>query len=88
MTGANGSDRTVVETNGKASGSKTINNVTYAWGDLEESFEIGSIEGDTEKSFKVVIWIDGDDRECHNALLDGLVSVNLKIMVDEAKKGE
>lgn len=79
----------VIETNGAASGTKVVNNVTYVWGNLEERLELGSMLGNQQQDFKLVLWIDGHDRECHNALMDGLVSVDLKILVDDKiEKGE
>ncbi len=89
VSGENGSNSIVIETNGEPNGSQTIDNVTYVWGDLEEDLEIGVTEENTQQDFKLVLWIDGQDRECHNALMDGLVSVNLKILVDDKiEKGE
>lgn len=89
VSGENGSNSIVVETKGEPNGSQVIDNITYVWGDLEENLEIGSTEGNTQQDFKLVLWIDGQDRECHNALMDGLVSVNFKILVDDKiEKGE
>lgn len=70
-----------VSTKGRPSGMTVIDEVTYAWGnlnDLDELLEIGMLENGMG-DFKIVIWIDGSDRECHNALLNGLVSVKLAL---------
>lgn len=83
ITGDNGNDSIVIETKGRPNGSKTIDGVTYIWGDLQENIEMGITEANVQQTFKLVIWIDGLDRECHNALMDGLVSVNFKILVDK-----
>ena len=84
-----GESTTIIETEGASSGSKTVNGVTYVWGDLEENLEIGTTEGNQQQYFKLIIWVDGNDRECHNALMDGLVSVDLKILVDnKTEEGE
>lgn len=70
-----------VTTNGKTSGTAEQGGVTYAWGDLEAPLQIGNIVGGETSSFRLLAWIDGNDRECHNALLSGLVSVKLEFSV-------
>ncbi len=82
-------EKVTVQTAQEPSGQIEIDGVLYAWGDLDDSLEIGRIEGNAENDFKLVIWIDGNDRESHNALLDGLVSVQMKFYVGEDEtKGE
>ena len=72
-------DKIEISTNGESSGSVQIDGVTYAWGELDERQQIGTLTLDRDNEFRLVIWIEGTDRECHNALLDGLICVNLKI---------
>ena len=52
-------------------------NVIYAWGPLSEKQIVGNLIGGKQNKFKLVVWVDGNDRECHNALLDGLIFVAL-----------
>ena len=63
----------VIETNGEASGHQEIDGVVYAWGEIETKLPMGTLTGGEENEFRLVIWVDGNDRECHNALLSGLV---------------
>lgn len=51
--------------------------VIYAWGALSEKQIVGNLVGGQQNKFRLVIWVDGNDRECHNALLDGLIFVSL-----------
>ena len=47
--------------------------------DISEKQKIGTLQANQYSKFRLVIWVDGNDRECHNALLGGLICVNLKI---------
>ena len=58
-------------------GSVVVDGVTYAWGALESKLKIGQLSGSTDNNFRFVAWVDGNDRECHNALLSGLIVVKL-----------
>ena len=66
-----------INTNGTASGSVTVDGVVYAWGEIDSKLPIGDLIGGQDNDFRLVIWIDGNDRECHNALLSGLVHLVL-----------
>ena len=59
------------------SGSTVIDGVTYAWGDINNKIKIADLDGGVNNNFRLVIWVDGNDRECHNALMDGLITVAL-----------
>ena len=58
--------------------------VLYAWGDLEEDLPFATLEGFSEQDFKIVIWLDGNDRECHNALMGGEVSIKLGFVIESS----
>ncbi len=64
-------------TNGNANGNTEVGGVTYVWGEinLDNCPKVTDIS--KEKKFKVVIWIDGNDRECTNALVGGKININL-----------
>ena len=66
-----------VYTEGKANGNVVIDDVLYVWGDItsENSPAITTFIG--VKQFKAITWIDGNDRECTNALVGGKINVNL-----------
>ncbi|MBR6681171.1 MAG: hypothetical protein IKL59_07925 [Clostridia bacterium] len=59
--------------------SDVLNGTVYAWGDLSEKQKFGTLSANKYGEFRLVVWVDGNDRECHNALLGGLICVNLKI---------
>ena len=69
---------TKIATQNKTSGeiTDTITGVTYAWGELT-THKIGDLVSNTYCDFRVVVWVDGNDKDCDNALLDGLITVNL-----------
>lgn len=67
------------EGTGQGSDSTTTDGVIYAWGELPEKQRIGTLTSGVENEFRLVVWVDGHDRECDNALLSGLISVGLKI---------
>ena len=59
-----------------SAGYVTRGNVMYAWGSNAEKLPIGRLSnGATD--FRLMVWVDGNDRECHNALLSGLVFLKL-----------
>lgn len=62
---------------GTQSGAQVEDKVTYAWGDLSQKLEIGTLTKGEAVEFRLVIWVDGNDRECHNALLNGKFTVSL-----------
>lgn len=51
-------------------GEKIVDGVKYAWGkpDANNSILVGELEGTAK--YRCVIWLDGNDRECNNELLD------------------
>ena len=69
-------DETTISTNGQESGSVTIDGVVYAWGELT-THKIGDLTASEYCDFRIVVWVDGNDEDCENALLDGLITVNL-----------
>lgn len=54
-----------------------VQSVVYAWGPLLEKQVVGNLIGGQHNQFRLAIWVDGNDRECHNALLEGLIFVSL-----------
>lgn len=74
-------DPFVVETNGESTGVKEKDGVMYLWGELEEDLPLCKIEGDTPVDVKIVIWLDGEDRECRNELIGGQVKAKFDFTV-------
>ncbi len=66
-----------VQTESKKNGNCIIDGITYIWGDIEDGNcpKITTVYG--EQPFSVIMWIDGNDRECDNALVGGKVQLNL-----------
>ena len=66
-----------IYTEGKANGNVVVDDVVYVWGDItsENCPTITTFMG--KKNFKAIAWIDGNDRECTNALVGGKINVNL-----------
>jgi len=39
------------------------------------------IEGNKDLTVKMIVWVEGTDREAHNALVDGRIYMNLEFNV-------
>ena len=67
-----------VYTNGEKNGAYTdgATGITYTWG-TENDIKITHVENGGQNDLKFVIWVDGLDSECHNALIGGTVDINL-----------
>ncbi len=66
-----------IQTESKKNGHCVIDGITYIWGDIEDGNcpKITTVYG--EQPFSIIMWIDGNDRECDNALVGGKVKLNL-----------
>jgi len=66
-----------IETNGQPNGNVIVDDVVYVWGDItsENCPTITTFIG--QKQFRAITWVDGNDRECTNALVGGKINVNL-----------
>ncbi len=63
-----------------------IGGVTYIWGPITEGNRVpltNITSAEEGNNFRVVIWVDGNDRECTNALIDGIVSLQMNFAVDD-----
>jgi len=71
-------NNTVIPTGGKANGEYLDVNtgIIYTWG-TENDINITHVTNGGENKVKFVIWIDGLDTECHNALIGGTVDIDL-----------
>ncbi len=81
VSNANG-DGKAIQTNGAKSGEylDTLTGIRYTWG-TDHDIPITHITNGGQNDLKVVVWIDGHDRECHNALIGGIVDLNLMFNV-------
>ncbi len=66
-----------IETNLEKNGHCVVDDILYIWGDITDGNcpVISRIYG--EQAFSIIMWIDGTDRECTNALIGGKVKLNL-----------
>lgn len=78
---SNPEQKTRIITNGEASGSQIIDGVVYFWGDLGSDKPLMVIEGNKDLTVKMIVWVEGTDREAHNALVDGRIYMNLEFNV-------
>ncbi len=78
----------LIETEGKAFGVKEIEGVRYVWGNLEEDIIICEMQPNTPIDLKLVIWLDGEDRECRNEMIGGQVAAIFDFTVDDEKESE
>jgi len=64
------------------------NGVTYVWGDIaaQDQITIASLSSNTERELRLVIWVDGNDRDCRNAIMSGAVFVDLKFTAAKASE--
>ena len=82
-------DPVLVETNGESAGVKEKDGVKYVWGTLQEDLLLCEIEGETPVDVKIVIWLDGEDRECGNELIGGQVKAKFNFTaVDKESETE
>lgn len=81
LTSYNANDKTAttkeIQTQSIKNGHCIIDGITYIWGDIADGNcpKITTVYG--EQPFSVIMWIDGNDRECDNALVGGKVQLNL-----------
>lgn len=72
-----------IETKGSPSGHVIKDGVIYCWGDIPSDLPaISSIDSDAENKYRAVIWVEGTDRECANALLGGMIKLDLKFSAE------
>lgn len=57
-----------------------VDGVRYFWGDC--TVPLGELQGGVESKYYCYVWIDGNDRECHNSLNDGRVLINVHFYID------
>lgn len=73
----------LIETNGEHYGVTEVDGIRYVWGNLEEDLVICEMESNTPIELKLIIWLDGEDRECRNEMIGGQVVARFDFTVDE-----
>lgn len=77
LSGVSGTSKEITFTD--ESGFEVKNGITYVWGDIDEdnSASLGVLSGSDK--YRIVVWLDGNDREANIDLLDGKFTAIFKI---------
>ena len=65
------------------SGSRVIDGINYVWGDIDEEIYVTELQPMEEKDLRLVIWVDGRDRDCENPMMSANVLVTLNFTAVE-----
>lgn len=60
------------------SGEITFDGVRYVWGDVGDGIKVGTLNG--EGKYRIVIWLDGNDRECDQSISGGELNATFKFI--------
>ena len=60
------------------SGETTVDGVRYVWGDVGDGIKVGTLNG--EGKYRIVIWLDGNDRECDQSISGGELNATFKFI--------
>lgn len=60
------------------SGEITLDGVRYVWGDVGDGIKVGTLNG--EGKYRIVIWLDGNDRECDQSISGGELNATFKFI--------
>lgn len=51
--------------------------ILYVWGTIPQNITFGELIGNEKSDFQIVIWLDGNDRECHDVAVMEKFQVNI-----------
>lgn len=60
------------------SGETTVDGVRYVWGAVGDGIKVGTLNG--EGKYRIVIWLDGNDRECDQSISGGELNATFKFI--------
>lgn len=60
------------------SGKTTVDGVRYVWGAVGDGIKVGMLNG--EGKYRIVIWLDGNDRECDQSISGGEIKAAFKFI--------
>lgn len=60
------------------SGETTVDGVRYVWGAVGDGIKVGALNG--EGKYRIVIWLDGNDRECDQSISGGELNATFKFI--------
>jgi hypothetical protein len=60
------------------SGETEVDGVRYVWGDVGDGIKVGMLNG--EGKYRIVIWLDGNDRECDQSISGGEIKAAFKFI--------
>ncbi len=69
-------------------GSSVIDGINYVWGDITDPVSITELGAMQERDIRLIIWVDGLDRDCENPLMSANVLVKLNFTAVEQEKVE
>lgn len=76
VNGTSTTDLVTVTTNSEETGSVTIDDIIYVWGNISENTYICSLN-EGEHEIRMSIWLEGSDREANNIFSSGQISATL-----------
>ncbi|MBR0449850.1 MAG: hypothetical protein IIX30_03440, partial [Clostridia bacterium] len=56
----------------------TVDGVRYVWGAVGDGIKVGMLNG--EGKYRIVIWLDGNDRECDQSISGGEIKAAFKFI--------
>ena len=59
-------------------GETTVDGVRYVWGAVGDGIKVGTLNG--EGKYRIVIWLDGNDRECDQSISGGELNATFKFI--------
>ncbi len=51
--------------------------IRYVWGAIPENVSLGELIGNEKSDYQVVIWLDGNDRECNDVAIQEKFNINI-----------
>lgn len=67
------------------SGETTVDGVRYVWGAVGDGIKVGTLNG--EGKYRIVIWLDGNDRECDQSISGGELNATFKFLPKAISEG-
>lgn len=69
-----------INTGGKAQGSEEFNGITYYWGELDETHKVSLGTMKDAATYRCVVWLDGNDRDCNVELCDQRIEATFNFL--------
>lgn len=69
-----------IYTGGNAQGSQEFNGITYYWGELDETHKVSLGTMKDAATYRCVVWLDGNDRDCNVELCDQRIEATFNFL--------